>query len=128
MSTRIGGYSQGPYESLNLGNHVGDDPILVQNNREHHQQLIGNRPVYLKQVHKSDVVVLDPTTADDSQGGCLEALAGGGVQVHGVAKFVQGAQHRQGGAVLGGAAVVAIAGDDVVVLRLDAHGGVTQPR
>ena len=68
MSTRIGGHSQGPYESLNLGNHVGDDPILVRKNREHHQQLIGNRPVYLKQVHKSDVVVLDPTTADDSQG------------------------------------------------------------
>ena len=68
MSTRLGGYSAGPYESLNLGNHVGDDPVLVDKNREYHQKLMGNRSVYLKQVHQSGVVVLDPATVDDSAG------------------------------------------------------------
>ena len=68
MSTRLGGYSAGPYESLNLGNHVGDDPVLVDKNREYHQKLMGNRSVYLKQVHQSGVVVLDPATVDPYAG------------------------------------------------------------
>ena len=35
VSTRIGGLSRPPYESLNLGFHVGDDPKTVLINREH---------------------------------------------------------------------------------------------
>ena len=30
---RAGGVSEGPYSSLNLGNHVGDDPASVERNR-----------------------------------------------------------------------------------------------
>ncbi|MDF5044127.1 laccase domain-containing protein, partial [Vibrio parahaemolyticus] len=32
-STRIGGFSTGPYQGLNLGTHVGDDLSLVEKNR-----------------------------------------------------------------------------------------------
>lgn len=32
-TTRAGGVSQGPYASMNLGTHVGDDPQAVQTNR-----------------------------------------------------------------------------------------------
>ena len=34
FTTRLGGVSQGPYASLNLGNKVGDDPALVARNHE----------------------------------------------------------------------------------------------
>ena len=33
VSTRHGGVSTGPYDSLNLGGHVGDDPEAVAENR-----------------------------------------------------------------------------------------------
>lgn len=33
FSTRVGGMSQAPYDSLNLGLHVGDDPRVVLENR-----------------------------------------------------------------------------------------------
>ena len=34
FSTRLGGVSGGAYASLNLGDHVGDDPQNVAQNRE----------------------------------------------------------------------------------------------
>ena len=34
ITTRNGGVSQGVYQSLNLGSHVGDDPDAVRRNRE----------------------------------------------------------------------------------------------
>jgi copper oxidase (laccase) domain-containing protein len=33
-TTRAGGVSRPPFESLNLGNHVGDDPAAVHANRQ----------------------------------------------------------------------------------------------
>ena len=33
-TTRAGGVSAPPYDSLNLGDHVGDDPQVVQANRQ----------------------------------------------------------------------------------------------
>ncbi|EGW38325.1 ylmd protein [Desulfosporosinus sp. OT] len=35
FSTRVGGVSHVPYDSFNLGLHVGDDPTAVLQNREH---------------------------------------------------------------------------------------------
>lgn len=57
MSTRQGGVSLGPYASLNLGDHVDDDPAAVRANRALLvQQMQGARPVWLRQVHGSTVV------------------------------------------------------------------------
>lgn len=56
MSLRLGGRSAGPWASLNLGDHVGDDPAAVQSNRERFAAVIGAAPVYLRQVHGARVV------------------------------------------------------------------------
>jgi len=59
-STREGGVSLGPYASLNLGDHVGDVPAAVAENRARLQHgLQGARPVFLNQVHATGTIELD---------------------------------------------------------------------
>lgn len=57
-STRLGGVSQAPYDSLNLGLHVGDDPAAVITNRARvvQQLTAGGEPQWLDQVHGTDVI------------------------------------------------------------------------
>lgn len=52
-STRAGGQSLGPYASLNLGDHVGDEPTLVEANRQRLAKALGlpTQPRWLKQIH-----------------------------------------------------------------------------
>lgn len=57
-TTRAGGISTGPYASLNLADHVGDDPAAVAANR---MRLVAEAglpadPVWLQQVHGNTVV------------------------------------------------------------------------
>ncbi len=63
-TTRAGGVSRGPYASLNLGDAVGDAPSDVAANRARLQQTMGARPVFLHQVHGSNVLMLDAQTPD----------------------------------------------------------------
>lgn len=63
-TTRTGGVSAAPYDSLNLGDHVGDDPAYVAANRVILQEAIGAHPVFLNQVHGTQVVALDAATPD----------------------------------------------------------------
>jgi len=59
-STRIGGVSQGAWESLNLGAHCGDSLDHVEENRKR-LYAAGNlpsKPVWLEQVHGKDVLTL----------------------------------------------------------------------
>lgn len=69
-TTRSGGRSRGVYASLNLGDHVGDDPATVQDNRRHLGQALElpAEPLWLQQVHGTAVADADavsgPTTAD----------------------------------------------------------------
>ena len=63
-SVRVGGVSKAPYDSFNLGSHVGDDPLAVGRNRALWAQQIGSRPVFLDQVHSSHLVALDGATPD----------------------------------------------------------------
>lgn len=51
VTTRNGGVSAGPYASLNLGDHVGDDPAAVAANRRLLRRQLPADPVWLKQVH-----------------------------------------------------------------------------
>lgn len=53
VTTRAGGLSQPPYDSLNLAQHVGDDPGTVAQNRAHLRQFLHlpEEPVWLNQVH-----------------------------------------------------------------------------
>jgi hypothetical protein len=51
VTTRHGGVSTGHYASLNLGDHVGDDPAAVAANRRLLRAQLPAEPVWLKQVH-----------------------------------------------------------------------------
>jgi YfiH family protein len=76
-TTRQGGVSLPPYESLNLGDHVGDAAEAVTGNRSVLATTIGARPVFLHQVHGSGVVQLNADTPDGTQAdGCLSTQAG----------------------------------------------------
>ncbi len=59
-TTRIGGCSRGPWAGLNLGDHVGDDPAHVADNRARlvAQLALPTPPVWLRQVHGTAVVRL----------------------------------------------------------------------
>lgn len=56
QTTRRGGVSAAPYDSLNLGDHVGDAPLAVARNRALLGALLPSEPVWLKQVHGTTVI------------------------------------------------------------------------
>jgi YfiH family protein len=64
FTTRSGGQSRPPYDSLNLGTHVGDALADVQANRALLQRALGVRPVFLEQVHGTAVQRLQADTPD----------------------------------------------------------------
>ena len=63
MTTRLGGASAAPFDSMNLRAGEGDDPGAVMANRAALAQASGTRPVYLNQVHGARVVRLEPADA-----------------------------------------------------------------
>lgn len=62
VTTRAGGVSVAPFDSLNLGTHVGDDPVAVKKNRQRLLSQLGCKPAWLQQVHGIDVVEAAPET------------------------------------------------------------------
>ena len=62
VTTRAGGVSQPPYDSLNLGDHVGDDPAAVALNRQRLRAFLPAEPKWLKQVHGTTVARADKLT------------------------------------------------------------------
>ena len=56
VTTREGGVSAGPFASMNLAAHVGDDPAAVVENRRRLRAQIPAEPVWLTQVHGVRVV------------------------------------------------------------------------
>lgn len=58
ISTRVGGVSRPPFDSLNLGEHVGDDPAAVSENRWRLQVAaqLPATPIWLNQVHGTRVL------------------------------------------------------------------------
>lgn len=59
MSTRAGGVSLPPFDSLNLGRSVGDDPAAVAENRARVGRWMGAPAIFLHQVHSARCVMLD---------------------------------------------------------------------
>jgi YfiH family protein len=59
-STRVGGVSASPWDSLNLGAHCGDNPEHVEENRRRFYEAseLPSRPVWLEQVHGNAVLTL----------------------------------------------------------------------
>jgi YfiH family protein len=60
---RGGGVSSGPYASLNLAAHTGDDPARVAENRRRLRQAAGlpAEPLWMEQVHGCGVVACGPS-------------------------------------------------------------------
>lgn len=69
QTTRIGGISKAPYFSLNLGEHVQDDPLAVAHNRQLLSPYLPTEPVWMNQVHGVNVI-------DAAKSGCLENADG----------------------------------------------------
>ncbi len=57
-TTRAGGVSQGPFASLNLGDHVGDLPEHVAANRATLEATLQTQAVFMRQVHGTEVLNL----------------------------------------------------------------------
>jgi purine-nucleoside/S-methyl-5'-thioadenosine phosphorylase / adenosine deaminase len=55
FTTRRGGFSQGPYATLNLGRLTDDSPEAVRRNRARLEERAGARPAYIRQVHGTTV-------------------------------------------------------------------------
>jgi hypothetical protein len=71
FTTRHGGVSRPPFDSLNLGRPSDDDAQAVQINRARLQTTLGVEPNYLSQVHGTRSVLLDGPV----QAGAIEADA-----------------------------------------------------
>ncbi|MGA4842532.1 peptidoglycan editing factor PgeF [Streptomyces sp. G45] len=68
FTDRWGGVSAAPYEQLNLGGAVGDDPEAVRENRALAAKALGvdaDRVVWMNQVHGRDVAVVDGPWGDE---------------------------------------------------------------
>ncbi|MGH8980175.1 MAG: polyphenol oxidase family protein [Acidimicrobiales bacterium] len=69
VTTRDGGVSTGPYHSLNLGLHVGDDPASVRENRRRAAAALGagvDELVFAQQIHGTRAATV--TAADAGRG------------------------------------------------------------
>ena len=76
-TTRAGGVSTAPFDSLNLGDHVGDAVASVVDNRTVLQRVISAKPAFLKQVHGVQVVSLTPETAHGTEAdACITTQSG----------------------------------------------------
>lgn len=83
MSTRGGGVSAAPFDTLNLGTAVGDDPAAVAENRHRFAAALGAEPVWLRQVHGTRVVrlghavdlVADAAWTDEPGRACVVQVA-----------------------------------------------------
>ena len=71
QTTRVGGISSTPYDSFNLGDHVGDAPLAVERNRILLNTLLPSEPVWLEQVHGTNVVNADMADCLPQADGCI---------------------------------------------------------
>jgi YfiH family protein len=76
VSTRHGGVSSGPYGTLNLGGHVGDDPVAVAENRRRLAAALGvHRLTLADQQHTDRVAVVTAALAGRGHDGTADAAA-----------------------------------------------------
>lgn len=71
QTTRHGGISAAPYDTLNLGAHVGDSPQAVARNRQLLEPLVPSEPVWLEQVHGTVVANADTASCHVQADACI---------------------------------------------------------
>lgn len=102
---RSAGRGAGPYQGLNLGGHVGDDPGDVAHNRALLAAELGvprDRLLFMNQVHGNDVVVVDgPWIGDAPRADGIVTTQPGLALAVLVADCVPVLLHDEAGAVVG---------------------------
>src|SRR3989338_484791 len=76
QTTRQGGVSLAPYDSLNLGSHVGDNPLAVARNRMSLNPRRPGEPVWLEQVHCTLVANADMASCLPQADACIARQRG----------------------------------------------------
>jgi len=78
VTSRRGGVSGGPFASLNLGAHVGDDPLAVATNRARLRAALQlpAEPLWLEQVHGAEVARFGGPAAPPRADAAVTAGAG----------------------------------------------------
>jgi YfiH family protein len=71
QTTRLGGVNSTPYDSLNLGDHVGDAPLAVAHNRMLLNTLLPSEPVWLEQAHGTLVANADHASCLPQADACI---------------------------------------------------------
>lgn len=70
-TTRLGGHSHGPWCSMNLGMHCGDDSSAVLSNRQKLLQQVPSAPQWLHQVHGTQLVMHPGISTEELDGDAL---------------------------------------------------------
>ncbi|BCK87272.1 polyphenol oxidase [Sideroxyarcus emersonii] len=76
QTTRLGGVSATPYDTLNLGLHVGDDSVRVNRNRQSLAPFMPSEPVWLEQVHGTVVANADAAACRVQADACIARQRG----------------------------------------------------
>lgn len=71
QTTRQGGRSQSPYDSLNFGMHVGDNAYDVAANRQLLSAWVPSEPVWLEQVHGTRVIMAETAGCAPQADACI---------------------------------------------------------
>jgi YfiH family protein len=71
QTTRQGGLSAAPYHTLNLGMHVGDQPMTVTANRQLLNRFVPSEPIWLDQVHGTKVVLAEQASCVPQADACI---------------------------------------------------------
>lgn len=76
-TTRMGGYSLPPYDSLNLALHVGDNPEDVETNRLLLKEALDltTEPFWLNQVHSNKIICSDAPPSEHEADGSFAKIA-----------------------------------------------------
>ncbi len=94
MTTRAGGVSAAPFDSLNPASHVGDDPASVAENRRILRETLPVEPLWLNQVHGPRVFELvlptPPRPASEEEESASPAGGGGWEGENGISRVVFG--------------------------------------
>lgn len=74
FTTRTGGFSRAPFESLNLAHHVGDNPLDVTRNRA--SLKTPSEPVWLNQFHSNECLDADGDLSNRQADACFTRKKG----------------------------------------------------
>lgn len=76
VTTRNGGVSQAPFDTMNLGTRVGDDARHVEQNRARLRALLPAEPHWMRQVHGARVIEARRSEGEQEADACIARAPG----------------------------------------------------